>query len=270
MRTSLRTRLRLLLLPLIAALALGACSKAPTQSAEPSSSSSSSIATTSDDPNGDTPVAVAEDTPDPSATPAVAHGASTNVQAKGDLKVYAQPDGKKVVTTLKAKTGLGSKTTLLVLDQRDGWYQVALPIRPNGSTGWVKAGDVNVRKNDVSVSVDLHARTVRVFKGDKVAIESPIAVGAADTPTPTGDFFVTDFLQTPDAKGAYGPFAFGLSGHSDTLTEFAGGDGQIGIHGTNDPSSIGQAVSHGCVRLPNDVITLLANTVTLGTPVHVA
>lgn len=270
MRTSLRTRLRLLLLPLIAALALGACSKAPGQSADPATSSSSSSSASSADPATETPVAVAEDTPDPSATPAVAHGASTNVQAKSDLKVYAQPDGKKVVTTLKAKTGLGSKTTLLVLDQRDGWFHVALPTRPNGSTGWVKAGDVNVRQNDVSVTVDLTARTVRVFKGDKVAIESPIAIGAADTATPAGDFYVTDFLQTPDAKGAYGPFAFGLSGHSDTLTEFAGGDGQIGIHGTNDPSSIGQAVSHGCVRLPNDVITLLANTVTLGTPVHVA
>ncbi len=159
MRTSLRSRLRLLLLPLIAVLALGACSKASDQHADPSSSSSSSIATTTDDPSGDTPVAVAEDTPDPSATPAVAHGASTNVQAKGDLKVYAQPDGKKVTTSLKAKTGLGSKTTLLVLDQRDGWFHVALPVRPNGSTGWVKAGDVTRAASSVMVRTRPVARS---------------------------------------------------------------------------------------------------------------
>jgi lipoprotein-anchoring transpeptidase ErfK/SrfK len=53
------------------------------------------------------------------------------------------------------------------------------------------------------------------------------------------------------------------------LSEFAGGDGQIGIHGTNVPASIGEAVSHGCVRVPNDVITTLATTVPVGTPVTI-
>jgi lipoprotein-anchoring transpeptidase ErfK/SrfK len=96
-----------------------------------------------------------------------------------------------------------------------------------------------------------------------------IAIGAPDTPTPTGSFYVTDLLDNENDNGAYGPFALGLSAHSDTLSEFAGGDGQIGMHGTNEPWSIGQSVSHGCVRVPNDVITQLATSLSLGTPVTI-
>ena len=54
------------------------------------------------------------------------------------------------------------------------------------------------------------------------------------------------------------------------LTEFAGGDGQVGIHGTDDPGSIGNPVSNGCVRVPNDVAVQLAELLPLGTPVVVA
>jgi lipoprotein-anchoring transpeptidase ErfK/SrfK len=100
-------------------------------------------------------------------------------------------------------------------------------------------------------------------------LTTPVAVGSPESPTPTGHFFLVDKLDTQSASSAYGPFAFGLSGHSDVLTEFAGGDGQIGIHGTNDPSSIGNAVSHGCVRVPNDVIAQLNDLVPLGTPVTI-
>ena len=54
------------------------------------------------------------------------------------------------------------------------------------------------------------------------------------------------------------------------LTEFAGGDGQIGIHGTNDPASIGHDVSHGCIRVPNQVMEELNRILPLGTPVVVS
>ena len=71
----------------------------------------------------------------------------------------------------------------------------------------------------------------------------------------------------------HGPRAghrFGLALHSDTLTEFAGGPGQVGIHGTNQPGLIGQAVSHGCVRLRNaDIEALVGVGLPLGAPVFV-
>jgi len=77
-------------------------------------------------------------------------------------------------------------------------------------------------------------------------------------------------IKTPNPSGAYGPYAFGLSGFSDTLTTFNGGPGQLGIHGTNEPSAIGTQVSHGCIRMSNDDITRLARMLPLGTPVQIA
>ncbi len=100
-------------------------------------------------------------------------------------------------------------------------------------------------------------------------LRAPIAVGRAVSPTPTGSYFVTDLLRPPDPRGFYGPYAFGLSAYSPVYTSFAGGDGQVGIHGTNTPSVLGNDVSHGCVRVANATIARLARTVPLGTPVAI-
>jgi lipoprotein-anchoring transpeptidase ErfK/SrfK len=173
------------------------------------------------------------------------------------------------VTELAARTELGSVTTLLVLDARDGWLEVLLPIRPNGTTGWVPEDTGTLRTTSFRIDVDLAARQLVLFDGDTEVLRSDIAIGAPDTPTPTGRFSVTDLVATGNPDGDYGPNAVGVSGHSNELTEFAGGDGQVGIHGTNNPASIGQPVSHGCVRLPNDVVAELVHRVPLGTPVSV-
>ena len=120
------------------------------------------------------------------------------------------------------------------------------------------------------INVDLAARTLTVLEDGEPVIETPIAIGAPGSPTPTGTFPVIDRLQAPNPDGEYGPISLGLGGFSDTYSEFAGGNGQIGIHGTNDPSSIGQAVSHGCVRVPNEVTLQLGELIPLGTPVTIA
>ena len=170
---------------------------------------------------------------------------------------------------LAPTTGFGSARALLVLDRQPGWVQVQLPVRPNGTTGWVAEDAVELVAGRHRVTVDLAARVLTVFEGDAVVLETSVAVGAVDAPTPIGTFAVIDRIQTPDPAGAYGPFALGLGGYSETYSEFAGGDGQIGIHGTNDPSSIGQPASHGCIRVPNDVVTVLADLLALGTPVTI-
>jgi lipoprotein-anchoring transpeptidase ErfK/SrfK len=99
-------------------------------------------------------------------------------------------------------------------------------------------------------------------------MREPVAVGTGGTPTPTGSFYIT-MLVTPTNQAAYGPYAFGLSAYSEVLFSFAGGDGQVGIHGTADTGSIGQDVSHGCIRVHNDAITRMANLLPLGTPVEI-
>jgi lipoprotein-anchoring transpeptidase ErfK/SrfK len=159
-----------------------------------------------------------------------------------------------------------------------GWVQVLLPVRPNGSTGYVKASDVTITANTYKIDVALSDHTITVHKGSDVIYQGPVAVGATDpplpdagkpTPTPTGEYYLRILLQAPDPNTVYGPYAYGLSSHSDTLDTFAGSDAEIGIHGNNDASVLGKNVTHGCIRMDNDAITMLAKQLPLGTPVVV-
>lgn len=192
------------------------------------------------------------------------------VRTDHQLALHQAPDAASPARDLAATTELGSQTALLVTDQRDGWVQVLVPGRPTGATAWVATDDVELRPVTTEVRVDLAARTLTVLDGTKTVLTTPVAIGAPDTPTPAGRFSITDKLDTQNADGAYGPYAIGLSGRSEVLTEFGGGDGQIGIHGTNDPASIGHDVSHGCIRVPNEVMEELNRLLPLGTPVVVS
>jgi lipoprotein-anchoring transpeptidase ErfK/SrfK len=154
--------------------------------------------------------------------------------------------------------------------QANGWIQVLLPVRPNGSTGWVRAADVDLSPVSYRVRVELGAHRITVLNGERTVYEGPIAVGAAATPTPTGRYYVRVLMKAPNPNTVYGPYAYGLSSHSDVLESFNGGDGEIGIHGNNDASVLGRNVTHGCIRMDNDEITELASLLPLGTPVDVA
>jgi lipoprotein-anchoring transpeptidase ErfK/SrfK len=157
----------------------------------------------------------------------------------------------------------------LVQEQRPGWVKVLLPTRPNGSSGWFRAGDVQVSQNPYHIQVDVAAHQITVFDATQVFYQGPVAVGAPATPTPPGLYYTRVLLQTPDPRSVYGPFAYGLSAHSDALTTFAGGDAEIGIHGNNDVSALGKSVSHGCIRMDNAAITTLSKILPLGTPVQI-
>lgn len=194
------------------------------------------------------------------------------VRADHDLTAFERPDATSPQRTLSGATEFGSALALLVTSQNEpGWVQVLVPGRPTGATAWLPldGASFELRTITTHLQVDLAARTLTLFDNGEVVLSTPVAIGSPDAPTPTGVFSVTDKLQDPSPNGAYGPFALGLSGRSEVLTDFAGGDGQIGIHGTNDPSSIGQDVSHGCIRVPNDVIIQLNDLLPLGTPVVV-
>lgn len=191
----------------------------------------------------------------------------------GAVDVYDAPGEVDPARTLSATTAFGTPTVLLVSQvgagDADGWLRVLLPVRPNGATGWIKASDVELHDVAFEIVVDLDARELTVLDDGEELLTTPTAIGDDANPTPTGRFFVIDKLETPDPGGAYGPYAIGLSAHSEVLTEFGGGDGQIGIHGTNAPASIGRPVSHGCLRVDNDVIERLAHLLPLGTPVTI-
>jgi lipoprotein-anchoring transpeptidase ErfK/SrfK len=146
------------------------------------------------------------------------------------------------------------------------WYGVQLPMRPNGATGYVRARDVLLYRLDTRIVVDLSARRLVLYRGGRVALETNVAVGKPSTPTPTGRYYVNQRLVPADASGAYGPYAIGVSAFSDVLQGWTQG-GPIGIHGTNEPGLLGQPVTHGCIRVRNDVIRRLFAITRAGTPV---
>ena len=198
--------------------------------------------------------------------------------ADGQLAIYDQPWGAVVKGLANPKLinddpNAPVPLTLLVKGRSDdGWLEVWLPVRPNGSTGWVRASDVTTIQHDYRIEVALDEFTLRLYDGQDVAFEAPVAVAADNTPTPGGIYYTTELIRPVDApNGPYGTYAYGLSGYSDVWQSFNGGPGQLGIHGTNQPEKMGQQVSNGCVRMRNQDIDRLAESIglPLGVPVVV-
>jgi lipoprotein-anchoring transpeptidase ErfK/SrfK len=149
------------------------------------------------------------------------------------------------------------------------WYHVGLSVLPNGTTGWVRSWAVKTYRVRSRIVVDISERRLSFFKSGKLAFETPVALGASATPTPLGRYFVNERYVLPDANGPFGPNVLGISAHSDALKDVWVENGPIGIHGTNAPQSIGQAASHGCVRIDNTVMRRLFPLAPAGTPVIV-
>jgi lipoprotein-anchoring transpeptidase ErfK/SrfK len=147
-------------------------------------------------------------------------------------------------------------------------YEVQLPIRPNGSTGWVRSQDVRLSPVRTRLAVDLSQRRITLFRDGRPILVVSAVVGAPSTPTPTGRFYVNQRLRTGNPFGDYGPGAVGISAFSPVLLHWAQG-GPIAIHGTNAPGLIGSAVSHGCLRVRNADIEKLLRLAVEGTPVQI-
>lgn len=159
----------------------------------------------------------------------------------------------------------------LVLQTRpDGWSQVLLPERPNGSSGWIPPGSAQLLVDPYRILVSLHEHHVVVTHFGSAVYTGQAATGAPSTPTPTGLFYIRVLLHTTDPRSAYGPYAYGLSAHSEALTSFDGGDAEVGVHGNNDAAVLGTSVTHGCVRIDNAEISQLATVLPLGTPVEIS
>lgn len=199
------------------------------------------------------------------------------------LTIYESATSNKVMTVLDNPLPSGAVLNLLVDGQTSSRFKVLLPIRPNGSTGWVDPGQVKKFAHSYRIVVEMTAHKITVFNGERVVLSEKIAVGKSDSPTPDGRYFLKELLRAcldekqpngsvkcvPNDKGIYGPYAYGLSGFSPVVKQWNGGEGVIGIHGTNQPELLGTDVSRGCIRMSNTGITALSKVLPLGTPVMV-
>jgi hypothetical protein len=149
------------------------------------------------------------------------------------------------------------------------WYRISVPGRPNGRAGWVRAASLELQPVRKRLIIYRGARRFEFWDGVELVRAGKVAVGKPGAETPLGLFYVTDkFNPAIDPDWAIlGAFAFETSAYSK-LSDWPGG-GIVGVHGTPWPHLLGQAVSHGCVRLHNDDIRFLRSRVPLGTPVKV-
>ena len=152
---------------------------------------------------------------------------------------------------------------------KPAWYRISVPGRPNGRTGWVRAAALELHPVHKRLIIYRGARRFEFWDGDRLVRTGKVAVGAPGAETPLGLFYVTwKFDPSIDPNWAIlGDFAFETSAYSK-LSDWPGG-GIVGVHGTPWPELLGQAVSHGCIRLDNRDIGFLRNRVPLGTPVKI-
>jgi lipoprotein-anchoring transpeptidase ErfK/SrfK len=214
-------------------------------------------------------------TSDTSATSLPANASFIAQPVSSSVKVHESPDEASPGTEypnpwlLDDNPDHSVPQVFLVEERQPEWVQVLLPVRPNGTTGWIKSSDVRLTPNRYRIVIERGAHQITVYNGEQVVVQEPVAIGTDETPTPTGKYYLRVLLKAPNPNTVYGPYAYGLSAHSDVLTEFNGGDGEVGIHGNNDASVLGRSVTHGCVRMSNESITKLAGLLPLGTPVEI-
>lgn len=190
--------------------------------------------------------------------------------AKGPTATYRRPGA--VPRTFPKLNTLGYPTTFAIVGAivdahcDASWYRVKLPIRPNGAVGYVRPESVAVEKVTTSISVDLSRRELVLRRAGRVVLETRVGIGSAATPTPIGRYYVNQRITIASGGGPFGPAVLGISAFSNVLTDWAEG-GPIAIHGTNEPWSIGQAASSGCVRVRNETLRRLFAATPAGTPV---
>lgn len=211
-------------------------------------------------------------TPTPTEEPELAIIATATEDA---IEVFSEPNVFPVQQTITAEDVVSLPgqipLTFLVIEQDGDWVHAYLPVRPNGSTGWLRLSDVNLATTDYKIEVRLAEHLLLLHKGNEVVMEAPVGVGREEVPTPGGVYYIKELLQPPTPGGTYGAYAYGLSGYSPVLESFAGGVGVIGIHGTNEPETVGTDASHGCIRMLDADITRLVEEfgLPLGTPVEI-
>lgn len=183
-------------------------------------------------------------------------------------------DGIELEYPLLATTHFGNRLALLVdeYDATGAWAKVQVPVRPNGTTAWVQTAFFTEEKHDYHITIDLSDNTVQLFKGTdpEPIVEQISVVGKESRPTPVVRAYIDEKIPGADLSPAYGDWILSIAAFSESLGTFgAGGMPKLALHGTNQPELMGQYVSSGCIRVPNEVVAFIAETAPVGTVVEI-
>ncbi len=177
----------------------------------------------------------------------------------------ASPGGRPYVK-VPTRTQFGSPQALWVVRLSGAWLGVVSPLAGNGHVGWIPAANASLSRVAWKLEISLSRRQLTVMLNGRVRERYTVAIGAPAAPTPTGRFAVSDRLSTGDPSGPYGCCILALSAKAPhAISGWNGGD-RIAIHSTPETSSIGQPVSHGCLRLTLPEGRWLLDHIPLGTP----
>lgn len=211
------------------------------------------------------------------AQPAATFAKNVSVVGSGELNwdvaVRAAPrsDARRVTLLRQFRPDYRPQVVLALSQRADpetgepSWYRISVPGRPNGRTGWIPAAAADLRPVRELIHIDLSTRRLELWSKGRLVLKTRVAVGRRGMETPRGLFYVT-WKLVPRGT-VLGKFALETSAYSK-LSEWPGG-GIVGIHGTYEPQFLGQAVSHGCVRVSNRDILRLRARVGLGTPIRI-
>src|SRR5947209_9811967 len=184
------------------------------------------------------------------------------------LVARRSPGGPRLAV-LPVRTEFGSPDVLSVVRHVGKWLGVLTPSAGNGKLAWIRLDQVALSRVRWEIDVSLSARKVTVRRAGQVVARDVVAIGAPASPTPTGRFAVTDRLDTQDPSGPYGCCIVALSAVAPHAIQGWGGGNRIAIHSTPETWSIGQPVSHGCLRLSLAEGRWLLEHVPLGTPTFI-
>ena len=147
----------------------------------------------------------------------------------------------------------------------DAWAKVFVPARPNGTTAWVQTSQFNWGSSNRMIQINVSNNTVTIFEGSNVLLTTAAVTGKSSSRTPLANGWVEEIMAGPSS--AYGPRLLSLGIFSDSLNSFGGSIPKIALHGTNNPSLMGQYASNGCIRVPNDIINQIAGLMPVGSKV---
>jgi hypothetical protein len=177
--------------------------------------------------------------------------------------------GGRVFKTVGDRTEFDSMRVFWIERVNGGWFGVPTADLPNGQLAWIRDDRfaLDVSQTHFWIDADVSREILELHYGDRILDRFPVTVGSAGSPTPLGDYSVTDGVVGKGLGPWYGCCALALSGRQPNLPPgWIGGD-RMAIHGT--PGSIGGANSHGCLRASDpDMVSLFAR-VPLGAPVFI-
>ena len=206
------------------------------------------------------------------ASRALARGGFLVAWVRGGRAVplRARPRGR-VLAVAGDRTEFGGTQTFAVRGRRGRWLRVGSEHVGNGRTAWVRYDHrlLRLMTTPLRLTLDLSRKELVLWEGRRALRRMAVGIGAPESPTPLGRFAVTDKFRGAPYGPYYGCCILALSARQPRLpVGWTGGD-RVGIHGTNDLSTIGRASSAGCPHARERDLRFLMRRVPLGTPVFV-